>query len=201
MSTLLTDMARPREFDIDRALEQAMRVFWEQGYQGTSVGDVMEAAAVQKQSLYCAFGDKHSLFVKSLELYRTQVLAQIKGIVDRTDSPLDAVARVMRFAIEQAAAGKCPKGCLGANTALELGMRDPEAITEVRNMFRGMEKVLGETIKKGQEKGEITTRFQSGLIAQHLLNTLNGIRILERTGASAARLNAIVDMALATIEA
>jgi TetR/AcrR family transcriptional repressor of nem operon len=194
-------MARPREFDIDRALEQAMRVFWEQGYQGTSLGDVMEATAVQKQSLYCAFGDKHSLFVKSLELYRTQVLATIRMIVDNTDSPLDAVARVMRYAIEQAGAGSCPKGCLAANTALELGMRDPEAIVEVRKLFRGMEKVLGETIKKGQDMGQIAARFQSGLIAQNLLNTLNGIRILERTGASAERLKGIVDMALAAIEA
>jgi TetR/AcrR family transcriptional repressor of nem operon len=194
-------MARPREFDIDQALEQAMRVFWERGYQGTSIGDLMEAAAVQKQSLYCAFGDKHSFFVRSLQLYRTQVLATIKMIVHKTDSPIDAVGRVMRYAIEQAAAGKCPKGCLAANTALELGMRDPEAILEVRKMFRGIEKMLGETIKRGQEQGQIATRFQSGLIAQNLLNTLNGIRILEQTGASAERLNVIVDMAIATIEA
>src|SRR5258708_28024754 len=101
-------MARPREFDIDQALDQAMRVFWEHGYQGTSVGDLMKAAEVQKQSLYCAFGDKHSLFVKSLELYKNQVLAQVKTIVSKTDSPLAAVEKVMRYAIQPAATKNCP---------------------------------------------------------------------------------------------
>ena len=81
-------MARPREFEVDKALIQAMRVFWQHGYQGTSVGDLMKAAGVQKQSLYCAFGDKHSLFVKSIELYKNQVLSQVKAIIDETNSPL-----------------------------------------------------------------------------------------------------------------
>ena len=194
-------MARPREFDVDNALDQAMRTFWQHGYQGTSVGVLMKAAAVQKQSLYCAFGDKHSLFLKSIELYTKQVLAQVKAIIHETDSPLAAIDRVMRFAIMPAKAKNCPEGCLAANTALELGLRDPEAAKEVKKMFQGFERILSETIKKGQGKGEITSRFESGLIAHNLLNTLNGIRVLEKTGPSAQQMNSIVDMALAAIKA
>jgi TetR/AcrR family transcriptional repressor of nem operon len=193
-------MARPREFDVDQALDQAMRTFWQHGYQGTSVGELMKAAGVQKQSLYCAFGDKHSMFVKSVELYKNRVLAQVKAIIHETDSPLAAVEKVMRFAIMPAKAKNCPEGCLAANTALELGLTDPEAAREVKKMFRSLEEILGKAIKRGQEIGKITTRFESGVIAQSLLNTLNGIRVLEKTGASVKEMNVIVDMALAAIK-
>jgi TetR/AcrR family transcriptional repressor of nem operon len=177
-----------------------MRAFWQHGYQGTSVGELMKATGVQKQSLYGAFGDKHSLFVKSVQLYKNQVLSQVKAIIHETSSPLAAVDRVMRFAIMPAKAKNCPEGCLAANTALELGLTDPEAAREVKKMFRGLEEILGEAIKRGQEIGKITTRFESGVIAQSLLNTLNGIRVLEKTGASVKEMNVIVDMALAAIK-
>src|ERR1700680_1303883 len=127
-----------------------MRVFWQHGYRGTSVGDLMKAAGVQKQSLYCAFGDKHSMFVKSVELYKNQVLAQVKAIIHETDSPLAALEKVMRFAVKPAKAKNCPEGCLAANTALELGLKDPDAAREVKEMLRGIEELLGRAIKKGQ---------------------------------------------------
>ena len=111
----------------------------------------MKAAGVQKQSLYCAFGDKHSLFVKSVELYKNQVLSQVKAIIDETNSPLAALDRVMRFAIMPTKARNCPEGCLAANTALELGLTDPEAAGEVKKMFRGLEEIFGKAIKKGQK--------------------------------------------------
>jgi TetR/AcrR family transcriptional regulator, transcriptional repressor for nem operon len=160
----------------------------------------MKAAGVQKQSLYCAFGDKHSLFVKSVELYKNQVLSQVKAIIDETNSPLAALDRVMRFAIVPTKARNCPEGCLAANTALELGLTDPEAAGEVKKMFRGLEEIFGKAIKKGQKSGEITTRFESGVIAQSLVNTLNGIRVLEKTGVSVKEMNVIVDMAMASIK-
>jgi TetR/AcrR family transcriptional repressor of nem operon len=201
ITIILIAMARPREFDIDHALDRAMLVFWKHGYHGTSVADLMKAAGVQKQSLYCAFGDKHSLFVKSVEFYKNQVLAQVKALVAGADSPIAAIESVMRFAVKSAKAKNCPEGCLAANTALELGLRDPDAAVEVKKMFQGFERILSETIKKGQDKGEITSRFESGLIAHNLLNTLNGIRVLEKTGPSAQQMNSIVDMALAAIKA
>lgn len=194
-------MARPREFDVDQALGQAMRAFWERGYQGTSVGQLMKAAGVQKQSLYCAFGDKHSLFLKSLELYTEQVLTQVRSIIRETDSAFAAIEKVMHFAIRPAKMKNCPEGCLGANTALELGLTDPYAAKQVAKLFRGMEEMLEKAIKKGQESGEISTRFGSAVIAGSLVNTLNGIRILEKSGASLNKLNVTVDAALAMIKA
>ena len=133
-------MPRPREFDTDKALDRAMSVFWERGYHATSVQDLMKAAGVQKQSLYCAFGDKRSLFLKCLNLYTKQTLLGIQKMLNDADSPLDGIARVMRFVSHAPDSKNCPPGCLMANTALELGLDDPGVADEIRRMFRRIER-------------------------------------------------------------
>jgi len=193
-------MARPREFDTDKALSRTMRVFWEQGYRASTLADLMKAADVQKQSLYCAFGDKRSLFLKSLELYRNQVLSQVRDLISEADSPLEGIASVMRYATQPPEPKNRPSGCLMANTALELGVSDPDVAAEVKRLFRGFERILTGAVKKGQERGEITTRFDSATIGQSLANTINGFRILANTGASHQQLRAVGDMALAVIK-
>src|SRR5215470_19573775 len=117
-------MARPRQFDTDKALDRTMRVFWEHGYHATSVEDLMKAAGVQKQSLYGAFGDKRSLFLKCLNLYSKQILFEVQRMLNETDSAFEGIERVMRFACQASDSKTCPSGCLMANTALELGLND-----------------------------------------------------------------------------
>ena len=176
-----------------------MRVFWERGYRASTFADLMKAANVQKQSLYGAFGDKRSLFLKSLELYRNLVLSEIQRLLREADSPFEGIARVMQYA-SQPPGAKSPSGCLMANTALELGLSDPDVAVEVRKLFRSTERTLTAAVKKGQERGEITTRFDGVAIAQSLANTINGIRILQNTGASDRHVKTVVEMALAAIK-
>jgi AcrR family transcriptional regulator len=195
-----SSMPRPREFDADKALDRAMHVFWEHGYHATSVQDLMKAAGVQKQSLYCAFGDKRSLFLKCLNLYTKQILLEIQKMLNDADSPLDGIARVMRFASLAPDSKNCPPGCLMANTALELGLGDPGVADEIRRMFRGIEKMLGAAVRKAQAQGEISKKFDSMAVGQSLANTISGIRILEKTGASKQQVRTVVEMALAAIQ-
>lgn len=194
-------MARPREFDEEEALGQVMRVFWDHGYQASTFADLTKAADVGKQSLYGVFGDKRSLFLKSLALYRNQVLSKARKVVSEVDSPLEGIARLMRYAARPPAPKDAPSGCLMANTALELGLSDSDVAAELKRMFRAMEETLTATVKKGQERGEITARFDGAAIAQGLANTINGIRILQNTGASDRHVKTVVEMALAAIEA
>jgi TetR/AcrR family transcriptional regulator, transcriptional repressor for nem operon len=193
-------MARPRQFDTDKALGRTMRVFWEHGYHATSVQDLMKAAGVQKQSLYCAFGDKRSLFLKCLNLYTKQTLFEIQRMLNETDSALGGIERVMRLASQAPDSKNCPPGCLMANTALELGLKDPGVAEEIRRMFRGLEKMLAAAVRKAQAKGEISKNLDCVAIAQSLGNTLSGIRILEKTGASKQQVRRVVETALAAIQ-
>lgn len=197
----LPGMARPREFDAEEALGQVMRVFWDQGYQASTFADLTKAADVRKQSLYGVFGDKRSLFLKSLALYRNQVLSTARKMLSEADSPLEGIARLMRYAAHPPGPKDCPSGCLMANTALELGLSDSDVAAEVKRMFRAMEEVLTAAVKKGQERGEITTRFGSVAIGQSLANTINGLRILQNTGATSQQVKTVVKVALAAIVA
>jgi TetR/AcrR family transcriptional regulator, transcriptional repressor for nem operon len=194
-------MARPREFDEDDALGRVMRVFWDQGYQASTFADLTKAADVRKQSLYGVFGDKRSLFLKSLALYRNQVLSHARKLVSEADSPFEGIARLMRYAARPPGPKDDPSGCLMANTALELGRSDSDVAAELQKMFRAVEEMLTVAVAKGQERGEITTRFDSAAIGQSLANTINGLRILQNTGATRQQVKTVVDMALAAIEA
>jgi TetR/AcrR family transcriptional repressor of nem operon len=193
-------MARPREFDAEDALGRVMRVFWDQGYQASTYDDLTKAADVRKQSLYGVFGDKRSLFLKSLALYRNEALSNARKVMSEADSPLEGIARLLRYAARPPGPKGGPAGCLMANTALELGMSDSDVAAELKRMFRAMEEILTAAVKKGQEQGEITTRFDSSAIGQSLANTINGLRILQNTGATSQQVKTVVEMALAAIE-
>ena len=193
-------MARPREFDEEEALGQVMRVFWDRGYQASTFADLTKAADVQKQSLYGVFGDKRSLFLKSLALYRNQFLAKARKVVSEADSPLEGIARLLRYAARPPGPKDGPSGCLMTNTALELGLSDPDVAAELKRTFRTLEEILIAAVKRGQERGEITTRFDSTAIGQSLANTINGLRVLQNTGATGQQLKTVVELALAAIE-
>jgi len=193
-------MGRPREFDTNKALGRAMRVFWERGYHATSIQDLMKAAGVQKQSLYCAFGDKRSLFLKCLNLYTRQFLLEIQKMLNGEGSPLAGIERVMRFASEAPDPKSFPPGCLMANTALELGLDDPGVADAIRRMFRGIEKMLGAAVRKAQTQGQISKNLDCVAVGQSLANTISGIRILEKTGASKQQVRTVIETALVAIQ-
>ena len=177
-----------------------MHVFWEHGYHATSVQDLMKAAGIQKQSLYCAFGDKRSLFLKCLKLYTKQTLFEIQRMLNETDSALEGIERVLRFASQAPGSKNYPPGCLMANTALELGLDDPGVAEEIRRMFRGVEKMLATAVRKAQAQGEISKNLDCVAVGQSLENTINGIRILEKTGASKQHVRAVIETALKAIQ-
>ena len=177
-----------------------MRVFWKHGYHSTSVQDLMKAVGVQKQSLYCAFGDKRSLFLKCLNLYTRQFLLEIQKMLNDADSSLEGITRVMRFASQTPDLKNCPPGCLMANTALELGLNDPGVAEEIRGMFRGFEKMLAAAVRKAQAQGEISKNLDCVSVGQSLSNTISGIRILEKTGASKQQIRTVVETALDAIQ-
>lgn len=192
-------MARPREFDTDQTLQSAMRVFWKQGYHATSFQHLMKAAGVGKQSLYGAFGNKRSLFLKCLSLYTKQTILEIQRMLNESDSALDGIEQVLRYASEPADSRKCPAGCLMTNTALELGLDDPGVAEEVRRMFRGFEKLLVAAVRRAQAQGEISKNLDSIAVGQSLANTISGIRILEKTGVSKQQVRTVVETALDAI--
>ncbi len=186
-------MARPREFDIDEALSQAMVVFWEQGYRSCSLDNLIEAMSVSRQSIYCAFGDKHSIFLKVLELYRKENLTAIGEMLKEQGSPITVLHSFLSYAITPADERNCPEGCLVMNTALEFGTSDSAVTAEIQKMLSGMERLLVQIVARGQSVGEISIRTDASSVARILLNSLCGIRVLQKAGTSQKELKNIAN--------
>jgi TetR/AcrR family transcriptional repressor of nem operon len=169
-------MARPREFDIDEALEAAMGAFWVRGYEATSLHDLMQAMGLQKGSIYKAFGDKHALFLCALQRYLDQGYEAQRETLAKATSPRAAIQAWLDRLVEAAPAegGSC-RGCLAVNTLIELGPHDEQARRVLEAHFERMRNLLMEQIRRGQEQGEIRRDVDAGQCARFLLTMVGGL--------------------------
>ena len=169
-------MARPREFDIDEALDAATGAFWVRGYEATSLADLMQAMGLQKGSIYKAFGDKHALFLCALQRYLDRMYQAQRETLASAASPRAALQAWLDRLIEAAPAeGSSCRGCLAVNTLVELGPHDAQARALLEAHFERVRRLLAERIRQGQELGEIRRDVDAGEGARFLLTMVAGL--------------------------
>jgi TetR/AcrR family transcriptional regulator, transcriptional repressor for nem operon len=169
-------MARPREFDLDEALEAAMGAFWVRGYEATSLHDLMAAMGLQKGSIYKAFGDKHALFLSALRRYLDQGHQTQRETLAEATSPRAGIEAWLDRLVEAAPAegGSC-RGCLAVNTLVELGPHDEQARAILEAHFERMRELLMEQIRRGQKVGEFRRDVDAGECARFLMTMVAGL--------------------------
>ncbi|VVD63156.1 TetR family transcriptional regulator [Pandoraea aquatica] len=188
---------RPREFDLDQAVEHAMQTFWTRGYQGTSLPDLLDATQLSRGSLYAAFGDKHGLFLQALDRYIEQALARLDDELASGDSALAGLKACMEgyVARTDGAAGK--RGCLVVATAMELAADDPEVSVRIAHFFDGMKARLVKTLKRAQKEADVAKHVDPVASAHVLVCFLEGLRVVQKTGftsgSNSAAVHALVD--------
>lgn len=173
-------MARPREFNIDVALENAMQAFWSHGYEATSLADLMEAMDLQKGSIYKAFGDKHSLFIAALKHYLDDVHEFDRQILEKGDSPKKCIRNWLNTDLKNACGQKLKRGCLMVNALNERAYRDEEVANLINEHTSKLSKLLTKTIKRGQELKEIRTDLSASDMAQMIIASLFGMLTLTK---------------------
>ncbi len=189
-------MARPREFDEDLVLDRAMELFWDRGYQRTSVDDLVVHTGLNRASLYNVFGGKRELFVAALNRYQyREHLALIEML--RRPGPAKAV---LRAAVQRVAQEVIPRGCLITNTAIELAHFDQEVGDRVVESWQWLEDALSEVVARGQKAGEIDTRHTPRQVATFLVGTIQGLGVLGKANADGDELAAVADLALAILD-
>lgn len=191
-------MARNKEFDEKEVLAKAMRLFLTQGYEKTSMQELVEHMGIHRRSLYDTFGDKHALFMQALTLYKKQTEERLENAAFRSPSALASIRSIFDAMIDKHP--EEPKGCLFVNTAVELGPRDAEAEQAAEDGFRSLEAKLRELIVQGQKQGEIPSGLDASIAAENLHNSLIGIRVLARTSASRDKLHRIKEASLAALD-
>ncbi|MEJ2538845.1 MAG: TetR/AcrR family transcriptional regulator [Gemmatimonadota bacterium] len=175
-------MPRPPSYDRTRLLDQAIRVFWEKGYGGTSIRDLVDATGVQRYGLYESFGDKHGLFLASLERYQDTV---ISGLLRELEAPGAALPEIESFLDRLARTAARPgaaRGCLLCNTAAELGDDDPEAAARVDGYSRRLVKAFQAALIRARTLGQVSDDLNADRTARFLTGVVVGGSIHARTG-------------------
>ena len=191
-------MARSKEFDEKAVLRKAMELFWEQGYEKTSMQDLVDHMGIHRRSIYDTFGDKRSLFLASLNHYEELIVNEMESIISSTSSTKQAIRDVFIFilnSIEQ-----YPKGCLSVNAAIELSLLDKEIGRIVTKMFNRTEDMFNNLIKRGQTSGELSKEIDSDNTSRFLHNNLVGIRVLIKTNYNKKELEGIITLALSVLD-
>jgi len=192
-------MARTKSFDPDAALRKAMQLFWRQGYEATSVDDLVHAMAINRASLYGTFGDKKRLFLKALERYIDTVLEPRLQALESAPSALDGLRGLLAELAAFAVGDPQRRGCLVVNTTCELASRDAEIAARLRAQADAMGARLLHVIARAQDDGEVAIDRDPRMLAQGLAALIDGLRVRSKLGADAASLDKILDMALAML--
>ena len=189
-------MARPKNFEPDAVVALAMQTFWTNGYAGTSPADLAEATGVAKGSLYHTFGSKRELFGKALDLYDRAGSEMTEEFLSRPGTARERVRAYLMFIVDMDLDGPVRRGCLAANTALELGGRDEQATRAVHRMEERTIQLLAARIEQGRRDGDVAPEVDAKEQAQFLMNTIVGLRVMAKTF-DRVTLHRIIDTALA----
>lgn len=177
-------MARPREYDEDTVLEQAMSLFWSKGYEATTMSQLLEETGLAKGSLYQAFGDKQKLFLKALERYLERGRRDLRGCLNGAESGYAGLRNWLLENARPSIARGIRRGCLAVNTAVELAPHDPETRKVLRAHERKMERLYEDCIVRGLEDGSLSSSIEPAAGARWITNTIYGLQIRAKLGMS-----------------
>ncbi|SES96934.1 transcriptional regulator, TetR family [Nitrosomonas marina] len=192
---------RPLGYDPEEMLETSMLLFWKNGFDATSLDDILNAAKISKSSFYHMFGSKQQLFERCLCRYCDSQLAQIEKKLQQSTTGRDFIESYLHDLVAAASHNEDRyKGCFVVNTIYEFVDRDVSISKLISNMIEQFNQLLQVAIKKGQTEGVITTDKTPSALACFLMSSIAGIRTMIYAKAETDQLEDIVDVTLAALD-
>jgi len=188
-------MGRPRAFDRDQALDQALHVFWQNGYEGTSIADLTEAMGINPPSLYAAFGNKETLFREALDRYearRDEIMAEAFAV----PTAREAMTRLLEGTADRLSDKGKPRGCLMVQGALCGGEECETVKRDLASRRAGGEALIRERLKRAKREGDLPDDADPAALARFVSAVLQGMSVQASGGATRKELRAIAEMAL-----
>lgn len=187
-------MARPRGYDPDQVLQNAMTVFWKRGFSAASMSDIYAATGLKPGNLYATFTDKHTLFRRAFEKYAQQFRATLPQGVSGLEAIKSWIEVQARLAIDDPER----KGCLIVNTTMEREAHDPETRAMAAARMDEISTFFRDNLVIARDRGEVSTDVDVDLFAAALTGTVVAIMSMARGGASDATIRAVADQAIAS---
>jgi TetR/AcrR family transcriptional regulator, transcriptional repressor for nem operon len=172
---------RPRSFDVEAAVERAMEVFWSRGYHATALPDLLRATRLSRGSLYAAFGDKHSLFLRSLDRYIADALTRMDVELAPRREPIDGLRAYLAGYVDRTSGANGRRGCLLVATAMELAGQDAEVGRRIASFFKAMEARVAEALSRAKTAGKLADGVEPSSAARILVCFVEGLRVIGKT--------------------
>src|ERR1700726_3700242 len=188
-------MGRPRSFAENEALEAAMRVFWEKGYEGSTLADLTEAMGINRSSMYATFGDKEALFRLAIARYAEGPAAYVREALEQPAARA-VVEALLRGALELLTDPSHPRGCLSVQGALACGS-DAEPMKQAMIEWRKQgESEIQKRLQRARTEGDLAKDVNPGDLARYISTVLTGLGVQAANGSTRAEMARVADMVL-----
>jgi TetR/AcrR family transcriptional repressor of nem operon len=194
---------RSKDFDPDDVLKEALKTFWQQGFEGTNMPELLGSMGVGRASFYNAFGSKREIFLQILDLYFETVRDHLEGLISDVRDPQDAVALLVDGILDVAKSREANatgwRGCLIGNTALELGADDGEVVAKLKIGIEILRALFRKAVSLPSSAGVRRSKHEIDGTALQLVANVQGLLVLAKSGLSDADLMSARSAMLATI--
>src|ERR1700751_2593303 len=192
-------MARTKEFNPEKSLDAAVEVFWQQGYEHTSLDALMEKMGIARQSLYDTFGDKRALYLKALERYRDRNHAYLRNVFEGDRSLKKGFSRIFTDLIEESRK-EHERGCLLLSANLELASHDQMVAQFLRENQATVEEIFERALRRARKRREIDANKDPDSLARFFATTIQGMRATARLDHDRKALKSVATIALAALD-
>lgn len=187
---------RPRTFDRDQALKKAMQVFWEKGYEGTTMSDLITAIGMKAPSVYAAFGNKDALFNKVVELYGEMVNEGPLQALNHNKNIFDAIKNSLRANVELFTSLEKPTGCLIMTAAINCAPEQNAHVENLRNLRETYKDAIEARFKLAVADGQLIADANPSVLAEFYTTFVHGLAMRAKDGSGENELQASCDLAL-----
>lgn len=188
-------MAGVKQFDQDEVLDRAMALFWQRGYEATSIQDLVEATGINRGSLYTTFGDKRRLFLAVLDHYSERVGRPTMAELNDPD-PRRAVERMFESIIRRTSDPKWPRGCLNTNTSLECPGAGDDIGRKIAERLGQQESAIYQVLRRAQSEGLLDQTQDARALARFFVGVAQGLNVVHKAAPDPAILKDMVKVAM-----
>ena len=194
-------IARSKAFDRKKALSQALWLFWRKGYAATSIEDLTETLHLSRSSLYNTFGDKRTLFLEALTYYSERVISGIEQTLTKSPSPITGIQAILEDLIEGIGQERGSLGCFMVNSVAELVPYDEDVTGIATKYADSLQQLFTTVLKQARSHNLVTKKQTPEQLAAYVYNTIQGMRVLIKGGASREQMQAISGITLKSLQA